>query len=536
MIPSYDKKLDLQETPPLPTTDTLQTIRLRILNNVSVVAAIVGVLSYFLIVIRSIQETPLAALIVYTAVIVWMIVVAVVRRIKFEVRAVSLTVMVYLLSVTSFLQSGVTADGAVFMVGFIFMATLLLGERGSIYALGVGIVTVASLAVAMSQHLITPSQIFAYDYLSAWINRIVVILLLGTVISASLATMLRGMQSNLQKTLQFAAQIEHDRQRLHEHSTNLERRSRQIRTAAEISRAITGVLNPQALLQEVVDLIKERFGLYYAGVFLVDEQRRFAVLHAGTGEEGRAMIQAGHKLPIGESSMVGWTILNRQARIALDVGKDAVRFANPYLPNTRSELALPLISGERVLGALTIQSELPSAFDEDDIIILQNISDTLAIALENARLFTELESNLDEIRRLHGQYLQGVWSQRPGGPQEAEFRLGPGAEEAEELTALEIPLTLREQIIGQLTLEGSTEWTPEERALIESIATQAALALENARLLEESQQMALQERLIAEITSKIWSSPNTDLILQTAVKELGRALRADEATIELKLD
>jgi GAF domain-containing protein len=95
---------------------------------------------------------------------------------------------------------------------------------------------------------------------------------------------------------------------------------------------------------------------------------------------------------------------------------------------------------------------------------------------------------------------------------------------------------LREQAIGFLSLEGGQEWTTEERNLIEAVATQAALALENARLLEESQQLALRERLVAEITSKIWASPNIDLILQTAIKELGRALRADEATIELKIE
>lgn len=534
MIPSFRQNAAPQEILPAPKMETLQTIRGRILNNVTIVAAIVGVLSYFLIVVRSIEETPLAAAAIYTLVVLWMVVIALARRMKFTVRAISLIGMVYLLSMTSFLQSGVTADGAVFMVGFFFMASILLGGRGAVYAISLGVLSVTALAIAMSQHLITPTEIFAYDYLSAWINRIVVIFLLGAVIGTSLTTMLRGLQQTIDETLQFAGRLEQDQLRLREHTANLERRSRQIRTAAEISRTITGLLDPQTLLQEVVDLIQERFGLYYAGVFLVDERQRFAVLHAGTGEAGRAMIEAGHKLPIGESSMIGWTILNRRARIALDVGQDAVRFANPYLPDTRSELALPLISGERVLGALTIQSELPQAFDEDDIAILQNISDTLAIAIENARLFSELESNLDEIRRLHGQYLRGAWSQRPGGPQEVEFSLG--AEPGGEPNAVEIPLTLREQIIGQLTLEGMPDWTPEERALIESVATQAAYALENARLLEESQQMALRERLIAEITSKIWSSPNTDTILQTAVKELGRALRADEATIELKLD
>ena len=101
---------------------------------------------------------------------------------------------------------------------------------------------------------------------------------------------------------------------------------------------------------------------------------------------------------------------------------------------------------------------------------------------------------------------------------------------------MNVPLNLREQIIGQLRLEGLQSWTPEERGLIEAVATQASLALENARLLEESQQVALRERLVAEIAGKIWSSPNMDAILQTAIKELGRALRADEGTIELKLD
>ena len=104
------------------------------------------------------------------------------------------------------------------------------------------------------------------------------------------------------------------------------------------------------------------------------------------------------------------------------------------------------------------------------------------------------------------------------------------------MNGIEVPLTLRDQVIGQLRLEGNQDWTEEERGLIESVATQAALAMENARLLEESQQLALRERLAAEITGKIWASPNTDFILQTAVKELGRALRADEATIELRLE
>ncbi len=284
-----------------------------------------------------------------------------------------------------------------------------------------------------------------------------------------------------------------------------------------------------------MDLILKRFNLYYVGIFLADEGTRYATLQAGTGEAGKAMLAERHKLSIAESSMIGWTIIHRQARIALDVGQDAIRFANPYLPDTHSELALPLLSGDKVLGALTIQSSQPEAFDEDDITILQNIADTLAIAIENAHLFQEAQSTLDELRIAQRSYITKTWSDTAKEHEEFEYTSGP-ALQAERAASIDVPLTLREQIIGQLHLEGDQEWTAEERSLIEAVASQAALAMENARLLEESQQTALRERLVAEITGKIWSSPNADFILQTTVKELARALRTDDAIIELKLD
>jgi GAF domain-containing protein len=238
-----------------------------------------------------------------------------------------------------------------------------------------------------------------------------------------------------------------------------------------------------------------------------------------------------------ESSMVGWAVIHRQARIALDVGKEAVRFVNPLLPNTRSELALPLISKDKAIGALSVQSEEPEAFDQDDILVLQNIADTLAVAIENARLFEEAQESLDEMRISQRTYVNKAWSGSSREKQGYEYAATTEGISTDAATsAIDVPLILREQIIGQLHLEGQQDWTPEERNLVEAVATQAALAMENARLLEESQQMALRERLAAEITGKVWSSPNTDFILQTAIKELGRALLADEATIELKTD
>jgi len=188
-----------------------------------------------------------------------------------------------------------------------------------------------------------------------------------------------------------------------ERAAILERRTGQLQAEAEVGRAVSSILSPQELLQRTVDLICDQFGFYYAGIFLVDEEQRFAVLRAGRGEPGRIMLEHGHKLEVGGQSMVGWACANRQACIALDVSQAAVRFANPLLQDTRSEIALPLRLGDRILGALTVQSVQAAAFDEQDIATLEGVADQIAVALENARLFTQAQASLTENERLVSQ-------------------------------------------------------------------------------------------------------------------------------------
>jgi PAS domain S-box-containing protein len=182
-------------------------------------------------------------------------------------------------------------------------------------------------------------------------------------------------------------QAEAERERL---LADLERHALQLQTAAEVSRAASSILDLDALIQQVVNLIRERFDLYYAGLFLVDEAGEWAVLRAGTGEAGQQMIAQGHKLEAGGASMIGTCVASKQARIALDVGEEAVRFENPLLPETRSELALPLVSRGEVIGALTIQSSQEAAFSDEDVAVLQTMADQLANAIANARLYRAL--------------------------------------------------------------------------------------------------------------------------------------------------
>ena len=249
--------------------------------------------------------------------------------------------------------------------------------------------------------------------------------------------------------------------------------------------------------------------------------------------------------------MIGWSTAHRQARIALDVGQEAVRFSNPNLPETRSELALPIITQDRVLGALTIQSTRHAAFDEDDIVVLQGIADSLGSAIENARLFSEVQDSLAEIQGLHRQYLEHAWREATAGQETPGYtytsRAASSGALATTIRTVNVPIKVRDQVIGNILLEAEPPkeglaqeeaggWTRQEKTLIESVADQVAQALENARLLEETQRSAEQERLRASITSKVWASPDMDRILRTTIEELGVSLGASAGIIELELE
>jgi GAF domain-containing protein/HAMP domain-containing protein len=331
----------------------------------------------------------------------------------------------------------------------------------------------------------------------------------------------------------MAASIEQNRQEL---EGRVEQRTAQLRATNEVARVASSILDPDTLISQAVTLITKQFGYYYAAIFLTSSDGRMAILKDATGTAGQTLKARRHQLEVGGRSMVGTAISLRQARIALDVGAAPVRFNNPLLPDTRSEIALPMIVGDRALGALDVQSRQSAAFKEEDIETLQTMANQVAVALENARLFQETREALEEIRNVYSQYVVSSWTDKIRTSDLRYTTEIPGAAGMPELNILNVPMTLREQPLGSIKIESENEWTPDDRAWAEAVATQVAITLENARLIEESQQSALRERLAAAITEKVWAAQSVDNILQTAIRELGRALEASEATIELKVE
>lgn len=343
-------------------------------------------------------------------------------------------------------------------------------------------------------------------------------------------------------TAQLRELLEGMEQRVAERTRDLERRSVQLGAAAQVAREAAAIRDVGQLLDATVHLISERFGFYHAGIFLLDEAGEYAILRAASSEGGERMLTRGHKLKVGEVGIVGYVASSGKPRVVLDVGEDAVFFDNPDLPRTRSEMALPLKVQDQVIGILDVQSTEAAAFSDDDVGVLQTLGDQLALAIENARLLKEAEERLQDVNVLLGRHGQEGWerlaAQRSGwgyvydGAEVVPREKARVAGDGHQLTA---PLQVRGKVIGHLDLVmGEQPPTPEQEAVVQAVADQTSLALENARLYYDTQRHAAREQLIGEVTARMRETLDVEMVLQTAVREMREAMGLHDVMIRLE--
>lgn len=341
-------------------------------------------------------------------------------------------------------------------------------------------------------------------------------------------------------------------------------RTRDLTITAEISHAVATLREPKALMDDIVEMIRESFGFYHAQVFLVDPSGKDAALFASTGEAGQKLLARRHSLPVGSRSVIGQVTEHGEPVIASDASTDPVHRRNELLPDTRSEMALPMRAGERIIGALDVQSVEPNAFSPEDAAVLQIVADQLAIAVENARLFLQTQAALAEIEALNRRLLGQAWVAHTQQLRERQVPLAYRLDEAdvaphgdgapllleqairtgrlvtsidpgEDGLNLAVPIKVRGEVVGAFGFGGEAlvDPTEDELALIQAVADRVGLALENIRLFEETQRLAERERLVSDITAKIVGSTDVGTILQTTVRELGRVLRAPQISVQL---
>jgi GAF domain-containing protein/HAMP domain-containing protein len=340
-------------------------------------------------------------------------------------------------------------------------------------------------------------------------------------------------------------------------------RTRDLSITAEIGRAVVTVREPRDLMNEVVELIRRRFGFYHAQVFLIDDAGESANLVASTGTAGRELLARQHSLSVGSQSVIGQVTERAEPVIASDTDASLVHRRNELLPDTRSEMALPMRIGDQVIGALDVQSVAPNAFDADDVAVFQIMADQLAIALENARLYADLERARTSIAAIERRATSEAWrtydreraQSAPLGYRFQEESLEPHTEQPpsamgealrsgrlitmtgdDSEISLAVPIKVRGEVIGAFGFGGEDlhSLSEEDIALLETVAARVGLALENLRLVEQTARRAEHEQIINEITAKIVGSTDVSDILQTTVKELGRVLRAPQTSVQLR--
>ncbi|GAB4475894.1 MAG: hypothetical protein Kow00124_17470 [Anaerolineae bacterium] len=341
--------------------------------------------------------------------------------------------------------------------------------------------------------------------------------------------------------------------------------TRQLQATVAVAHAVAGTRDLGKLLADAVELVRESFGYYHVQVFLIDDDGQYAVLQQSTGEVGQKLLARGHRLPVGSLSVIGQVTAAGKPVLARNTDVDAVHRRNELLPNTRSELAIPLRIGDnRIIGALDLQSTEPDAFSEEVMPTLQALADQIAMAIENARLFEQTQDSLRELSELNREAAQRSWSDFLSEVRQEERRQVVGPETnalavhrsrvAErvlssgsiiistgkdgELAFMAAPIVVRNEVVGVLGVEpdGLREWTQDDLQLLQGIAERTALAVENARLYLQAQRAAERERMINTIASRLQRAPSLAILLESAARELAEALGTDNVYAELSID
>ncbi len=318
------------------------------------------------------------------------------------------------------------------------------------------------------------------------------------------------------------------------------RRSKQYEAVARVAQAINVQKNLRELLPQVAEVISEQFGFYHVGIFLNDALRQYAILVAANSEGGKRMLGRGHQLRIGEQGIVGYVTSAKKPRIALSVGEDAVFFNNPDLPETQSEMALPLIESDESLGALDVQSREINAFSNEDLESLTILAELVSIAIHNAKLYEQMERSLAEAEAASRRTLTENWNRLANEFKVAGYRYtasgvvplapdGGNGQSQEKANRKEVvvPITVRGQTLGELlvSLPKEESLNADQMDTIKAVADRVAVIAENARLFDETQRRAERERLVTDITTRIRGSNDPQEMIDTALKELREALK-----------
>lgn len=469
-------------------------------------------------------------------------------RLSYSFRAWSFISLFYVLGIGGLYETGIWANARVFFVVTALITSMLISPRAGIWTAALTLLTIAigGWLILGSHMQITTLNMWPGD-MTTWIRGGALIILLDAIFILGIDLLMKEFLRAQDRASRSLKELDAERRLLEERVASRTRdslrKTAQLEAASYVARKITGTHDLPALLNDIVRTVSEQFKFYHVGIFMLDQGSQNAILQAASSEGGARMLEAGHRLKAGDQGIVGFVTGKGLPRIALDVGSDEFFLKNPFLPLTRSEMTIPLIARQRVIGALDIQSDLPQAFSEGDLEVMQALASQLATAIENARLLSESEAAIAQFESVNSLLVPQLWGRFLRGRNHA-FQYKPtglhpydGSEPITNTGTLHIPLVLRGREIGMIHLHrkpAAPMWGARERIVAEEVAAQVALALDNARLLEETTHRAEVERLTSDISARIGSSSLYESIIKTAAEELSRALGGSDVLVQIQ--
>jgi GAF domain-containing protein len=498
------------------------------------------------------------------------------RSLYYRTRALMFLIAGYTMSAFILTRSGMAGSGRLWLVLLPTVTFILLGRRLGTAFTGLSLVIYAinTLFVAWGK---VPLHVSDSTTLGYWVGEGGDFLIVVLALLLSTRTLSRWWGQALADAREVKEDLQDRTADLEKTTRELHHRAKQLASSLSVTQASSSILDPDRLLDEVVHRVQSGFssmGVYYVGCFLLDETRDVVTLEAATGRAGRELQEMDYQLRLDETTSVSRAVIQREAQVTPRIDETA-RFVPPFLEHTHSEIALPLRSRGQVLGALSVQSTREAAFSEGDVETLQTMADQVAIAIDNAQLFSRTESALEEVEAIHQRYLAQEWQgflesrevgqvdyARPNVDVEigdelrqarrrvvqrgdvvvvgdscsrSEETLGPTDEP--QYSAMVVPLKLRGQVIGTMALRDThlqRPWTAEEIDMAETVAEQVAQTIENLRLMDESQRRAARERLVSDIAARLRESLDMESVLKSAAEEVREAMGLPAVTVRLR--
>ena len=449
---------------------------------------------------------------------------------SYRLRVVTSLVILAAAGSAAILSASSPGNGTFFFLAFLTVAAMLWSPRAGGVAAAIAILIFAAIAALAGAGLLGASgNVPAMRSLAGWIGASLAVLLFGVAMVVGLGHM-QGRYLGIPAAASTPGESRSSSQA--GPGADVSGSESLTREALEVVRRTSPLRDPSQLAARVVDLVAAVFGYPFVALFLLNEQGDQLVLRSAAGASAGSTNERAGELPLEGGSLAAIAARNRRIRQRHEIPGAESSAGNPSPQG--AEVALPLVVDDRLLGALELHSAAIDAFGAEALDALMRLADYVALALETATLLESSRRSQEDRAALEPEDGRRSWEPVRGAGA-LHYEVGEDALPGSSMQ-MEIPLSLRDEAIGSISLTSESNWSADERSLVEAVAAQAALALENARLVEVSQQSARREHMLAEITSKVWASTSIEGVLRTALQELARALRADQATIELRAE